>query len=206
MTNCSKTLVALVLVSSTLALSPVEAAPRRRAVAKPLPAPVEAAVSTPPSEAAVRLILDGYEPLDLEAQIRKLGTPAAETLLRILQTPNLPALVQLRATGALGYAPTAAGEAYLLGVVSQIGMADDHRALHLSAALSALGAFGPRHAPRLAELLAHTSADVREGAIRGLLASGAPQAASALQERLRVERDSGVKRTLDVALLRLRKQ
>jgi len=153
--------------------------------------------------AAVRLLLDGYEPLDVERGMKQLGAPAADVLLRLLSDRATPALIRLRAIEALGYVPTPAGRTYLRNIVSEIGVVDDERVYTLAAALRALGAFGPAELPGLALFLSHGSADVREAAAAGLAAMNSESALPALKQRLTIESDSGVKETLKTAIRRL---
>ena len=182
-------------------LSSTGAAPRYQHIARPA---APAAPKTPAElTAAVRKLLDGYEPLDVEHGMSQLGAPAADVLLRLIHDPGTLALTRLRAIEALGYVPTPAGQSYLRELITQIGSANDERVFTLAAAVRALGAFGPGELVSLAPLLGHGSADVREAATASLAKMKSDSVLPALKERLAVERDSGVKASLNNAIRRL---
>lgn len=177
------------------------AAPRYKHLSRPRSAPN---AKTPAQlEAAVRTLLEGYEPLDVGHGMAELGAPAADVLLRLIQVPSTPELVRLRAVEALGYVPTPAGQAYLRETVAKIGTVDDERVFTLAAALRALGGFGASELPSVSLFLEHGSPIVREAAAAGMAQMRSDTVLPALQRRLAVERDSGVKETLSNAISRL---
>lgn len=177
------------------------AAPRYKHLSRPR---ATANAKTPAQlEAAVRVLLEGYEPLDTEHGMAELGPAAADVLLRTIQAASTPELVRLRAVEALGYVPTPAGQAYLRELVAKIGTTDDERVFTLAAALRALGGFGASELPSVSLFLEHASPIVREAAAAGMARMRTDTVLPALQRRLAVERDSGVKETLSNAISRL---
>lgn len=196
------TLFALLpLAGSVIAVPSALAAPRYKHLSKSRTAPN---AKTPAQlEASVRSLLEGYEPLDTEHGMAELGAPAAEVLLRLIRATSTPELVRLRAVEALGYVPTPAGQTYLRDLVAKIGTADDERVFTLAAALRALGGFGPSELPSVSLFLEHQSPIVREAAAAGMAQMRTDTVLPALQRRLAVERDSGVKETLNNAISRL---
>jgi HEAT repeat protein len=194
---------ASIALSLPLVLSAVsDAAPRYKRLSRPT-SPAATQRSTAELESAVRTLLSGYEPLDVEHGMAQLGPQAADVLLRLIKDSATPVLVRLRALEALGYVPTPAGQAYLRDLVAQIGTVEDDRVFTLAAALRALGAFGVGELPAVSLFLNHSSADVREAAASSLSQMKGDAALSALQQRLSVERDSGVKSTLTTAIRRI---
>lgn len=191
----------LPIFAATLWVPNAAANPRYKHLSQPRST---AAVKNPAQlEAAVRTLIDGYEPLDVEHGIAQLGAPAADVLLRILRQPSTPELIRLRAIEALGYVPTPAGQDFLRETVAKIGTTDDERVFTLAAALRALGGFGASELPSVSLFLEHTSPIVREAAAAGMAQMRADSVLPALQRRLAVERDSGVKETLNNAISRL---
>lgn len=189
------------LASAAFAPSAV-AGPRYKNLSRPR-ATTPAQKTPAQLEATVRSLIDGYEPLDVEHGIAQIGAPAAEVLLRIIAAPATPELIRLRAIEALGYAPTPAGQTYLRELVAKIGVTDDERVFTLAAALRALGGFGASELPSVALFLEHISPIVREAAAAGMAQMRSDSVLPALQKRLTIERDSGVKETLNNAISRL---
>jgi len=199
-TTFSLLAAALPLVATMAAPASVLANPRYKHLAQPrLSAPKNPAQL----ESTVRTLIDGYEPLDVEHGIAQLGAPAADVLLRIIRQASTPELIRLRAVEALGYVPTPAGQAFLRETVAKIGTTDDERVFTLAAALRALGGFGPSELPSVSLFLEHASPMVREAAAAGMAQMRTDTVLPVLQRRLAVERDSGVKETLNSAISRL---
>jgi HEAT repeat protein len=172
--------------------------------AAPPRAPQRTVQATPAEVGAiVEGLLMGYEPGDPGEALRRLGAPAADVLLRLAQDAKTPPLRRLRAIEALQHVPTPAGREYLSRLIAERRTATASLAVYeLAAAARGLAGFGAPAAPELTPLLASDSADVREGAAYALGKIRTPEALSALQARLRVETESGVREALGRALRR----
>ncbi len=202
MRRLTRSTLALLPLLSALALQPsAMATPRYKHLSQPRSS--LSAKNAAQLEATVRTLIDGYEPLDVEHGIAQLGAPAADVLLRIIRQANTPELIRLRAIEALGYVPTPAGQDFLRETVAKIGTTDDERVFTLAAALRALGGFGASELPSVSLFLEHASPIVREAAAAGMAQMRTDSVLPALQRRLAVERDSGVKETLNNAISRL---
>jgi HEAT repeat protein len=201
MRRSSRFLLAASLPLLPLLCSSALAGPRYKNLSQPRS--TLSAKSAAQLESTVRTLIDGYEPLDVEHGIAQLGAPAADVLLRIIQQAATPELIRLRAIEALGYVPTPAGQAYLRETVAKIGTVDDERVFTLAAALRALGGFGAGELPSVSLFLEHASPIVREAAAAGMAQMRTDTVLPALQRRLAVERDSGVKETLTTAISRV---
>ncbi len=191
----------LPLATGVVVVPEAMATPRYKHLSRPRP--VVNAKTQAQVEAAVRTLIDGYEPLDVEHGIAQIGPAAADVLLRIIREPSTPELIRLRAVEALGYAPTPAGQAFLRETVAKIGTVDDERVFTLAAALRALGGFGASELPSVSLFLEHASPIVREAAAAGMSQMRTDTVLPALQRRLAVERDSGVQETLKGAISRM---
>ncbi|MBL9005037.1 MAG: HEAT repeat domain-containing protein [Myxococcales bacterium] len=202
MRRLTRSTLALLPLLSALASQPsAMATPRYKHLSQPRSS--LSAKNAAQLEATVRTLIDGYEPLDVEHGIAQLGAPAADVLLRIIRQANTPELIRLRAIEALGYVPTPAGQDFLRETVARIGTTDDERVFTLAAALRALGGFGASELPSVSLFLEHVSPIVREAAAAGMAQMRSDSVLPALQRRLAVERDSGVKETLNNAISRL---
>jgi HEAT repeat protein len=156
------------------------------------------------SSAAVRAqveqLLSGYEPRDPGEALRRLGPPAAAALLLIARDTSHP-LRHLRAIEALGHVPTPEALEFLRHILQHNRSAVDALPVYeLAAAARALAGYGPQVERELVPLLAHQSADVREGAVFGLSRLGTEGAVRALRARLLIEKESGVRAALARAL------
>lgn len=144
-------------------------------------------------------MLSGIEDVPSEAHWRALGEGVVPILFELANDPSEPPYVRLRAVGATASFPSPATRAFLVAVTRVQGQTD----LMIAEAVRALGRrFGPAALRDVTPLLAHREPLVREAAARALAGMRTPAARSALQERLRVERDLAVREALQVSLQR----
>ena len=100
------------------------AAPRYKHLSRPRSAQCQDPAQL---EAAVRTLLEGYEPLDVGHGMAELGAPAADVLLRLIQARAHRSLCVCARSKRWSYVPTPAGQAYLRETVAKIGTVDDER-------------------------------------------------------------------------------
>jgi hypothetical protein len=154
--------------------------------------------AAPPT--AIDRVLGGVEHAASADEVRALGPDADQLLMAVAGDGEAEPLRRWRAILALQHVPSAAARAFLLALVQRRAEATGSEVLELAAALAALAPYGPEAAGAVLPFIAHRSADVRQSAAATLALTGAPAAAGALQLRLAVERDPGVRRTLARAL------
>jgi len=159
-----------------------------------------------PSRAEVERLLSGYELPATAADFKRLGEGTDRVLVDIAADPATHPARTLRALAALSFVPTTAGRDHCRRVIRDEGSADAGLpVLQVAACAHTLGAFGPAMAPELEGLLSHPSAEVRQGAVRGIEASGAAASVPVLKRQLAVEPDASVRQRLEQAVRTLAK-
>lgn len=160
-------------------------------------APALASAQAPPSRERVRAMLSGIEHTPSDADWQRLGDGVLPVLMDLYNDTSQPPYVRLRAMGATGAFPRGAVRTFLLAVARVEGQSD----LFVREAVVTLArGFGSAAVRDLVPFLAHHEDVVREAAARSLGRVGGSTAARALRERLRVERDSTVRRAIERAL------
>jgi hypothetical protein len=140
--------------------------------------------------------LGGFEQGPDDAAVRAWGADGPAVLMAIGNDPAAAPHVRQRAVFALRYfGPRAAVRDYLRALATVPGQG----LFLLRAALDAL-VLGCGDLATASAFLADERVDVRDGAAWALARSGASAARAILTERLRVERDETVRRTLTDAL------
>jgi hypothetical protein len=146
-------------------------------------------------------VLGGYERAATAEDVKRLGADADRQLIDVAGDARTTRLRRTRAIAALRFVPSAAAHAFLRAVVLEnkraAGGAD---VLDLAAAIYSLSPYGAEETPLVLSLVAHASADVRQSAAAALAAIADPSAAPPLRARLAVERDAGVRFTLERSL------
>ena len=160
-------------------------------------APGLATAQAVPSRERVREMLSGIEDAPTDADWRRLGDGVLPVLIDLGDDTSQPPYVRLRAVGATGAFPRAAVRTFLLAVARVEGQSD---LLVREAVVTLARAFGGAAIEDLAPFLGHDEAVVRDAAARSLGTIGGAAATRALRQRLRVERDDTVRRTIERAL------
>lgn len=150
-----------------------------------------------PSHERVREMLSGIEDVPSDADWRRLGDGVLPVLIDLSDDTSQPPYVRLRAVGATGAFPRAAVRVFLLAVARVEGQSD---LLVREALVTLARAFGSAAVGDLVPFLRHDEVVVRDAAARSLGTIGGSAATRALHERLRVERDDTVRRTIERAL------
>ena len=161
--------------------------------------PRSAAAQAPPSEAHVRELLSGIESVPTDADWRRLGDGALPVLIDLFNRPTEAPYVRLRALGATGAFPRPAVRTFLLAAAR----ADNQSDLLIREAVVTLArAFGAASVSDIAPFLSHREVVVRDATARALGRIGGARALRVLRSRLALERDAGVRSSIEGALRR----
>jgi HEAT repeat protein len=145
-------------------------------------------------------VLGGYERAATAEDVKRLGADADRQLIDVAVDARTTRLRRTRAIAALRFVPSTAAHAFLRAVVLENKRATAGAdVLDLAAAIYSLSPY-TEETSLVLSFVAHGSADVRQSAAAALAAIADPAAAGPLRARLAVERDAGVRLTLQHAL------
>jgi HEAT repeat protein len=147
----------------------------------------------PPADlaTAIRAMLGGIERPPADDRIRALGPRVVPLLARLVADGATPLYMRLRAVHAIALFTTPEARREL---EHACGSAEDEIAREAVLALGA--AFGERAIDTIDAMLAHTSVDVREGAVIALGRIGTNDAKTRLDRRMPAERDENIRRAI----------
>jgi hypothetical protein len=157
-----------------------------------------------PSQRELDRVLAGIERAPTAEEIRRFQPGADAALITYAGTPGVSRVRRMRAIGALRFVPSANARAFLDQLLADEGKARaGAEVLDVAAALAALVPYGRPVLGVELGYLTHPSADVRQAAATSLGQLRQPDARGAVQARLTIEKDAGVRTALERALAEL---